>query len=254
MNASIYDVFCNNAADKPASGNPCAVVVLEHWLSDAELLAMAQQLAQPVTSFVVSNTDGHFVRWFTVVAEINLCGHGSLAAGAALLSRFQRNEVLLQSSHGNVVITEQTGCYQIRLPTWQAQPCSITPFLKALGLAPVDVFSTRDLVVVLGSGQAVRDFQPDLALIEQMNDFHALILTAQSAAGEYVLRYFTPKSGIAEDVATGSAQCSLAPYWFDKLGKTSLQAHQLSSAGGFFKIEKESAEAILIRALVKERV
>ncbi|MGI2123049.1 PhzF family phenazine biosynthesis protein [Shewanella baltica] len=246
----IYDVFC----DESAVGNPCGVVILDEWLTDSELLALTNELAQPVTSFVVENAQGYWIRWFSLSCEINLCGHGSLGAGAAIAEHFGRQLVILQSQYGNVVISKQNEFYQIALPSWDAKlsELDITPF--GLNHSVKDQFTTRDLVIVLDSEEAVRHFEPDFGRLMQIEDYHAFIVTAQSGPTEYVLRYFAPKIGIPEDLATGSAQCSLAPYWFDKLKSDSLSVRQLSSSGGYFQVDKCATDSILVSAYVKQRI
>lgn len=230
------------------------MVFLDDWISDEKLLKTVQAIDQPVTSFVVAR-DLHFeIRWFSMAGEINLCGHGSLAAGAALMNAHKLNEVLLLSAYGDVRVSAQDGLYQIRLPGWHAQPFGLTQAIKKMGLSPVDVFTTRDLVVVVRSEQEVLNFVPDVEQLKQIEDYHAFILTAKSSEDEYVLRYFAPKIGIPEDLATGSAHCSLAPYWFGKLGTDKLQARQLSNAGGYFNIENGPDESIVVSAMVKKRV
>ncbi|KOY42670.1 isomerase, partial [Vibrio parahaemolyticus] len=89
-------------------------------------------------------------------------------------------------------------------------------------------------------------YQPNFDELIKIDEFHAVIVTAQSSDSGYVLRYFAPKIGISEDLATGSAQCSLAPYWFEKLGKEKLTARQLSRAGGYFEVARGSESTIVL--------
>jgi PhzF family phenazine biosynthesis protein len=200
-------------------------------------------------------SDGNFhIRWFSLESEINLCGHGSLGAGAALLSKYGMNEVVLNSKHGDVVISEKNGSYTIVLPSWQGKVRVLPSELSGLTNIAVEVFTTRDLVIVLPSEELVANFKPDYERLKKTTDYHALIVTAQSGKSSYVLRYFAPKIGIAEDRATGSAQCSLAPYWFSKLGVNSLSVRQLSSSGGYFQVERKSDTLIEVFAQVKVRV
>ncbi|MEI8632695.1 PhzF family phenazine biosynthesis protein [Vibrio sp. PP-XX7] len=239
----MYDAFCGEFA----SGNPCGVVLLNDWLCDSELLDITREIAQPVTSFVVVDGNAYRIRWFSPTGEINLCGHGSLGAGAEILNCYRLNEVLFQSDHGNVTISRQNGLFSIRLPSWRAKPYRSEISLNdVFGPSSLDVFTTRDMVVVLDSEAAVINFEPDFARLKLIERYHALIVTAQSSESEYVLRYFAPKIGIPEDLATGSAHCSLAPYWFHQLGRNALSARQLSSGGGQFKVEKESEDSIVI--------
>ncbi|KDM91112.1 PhzF family phenazine biosynthesis protein [Photobacterium galatheae] len=229
-----------------ANGNPAAVVFLEDWLSDSALLCMSQQLAQPVTAFLVECAEGYHIRWFSVDAEINLCGHGSLAAAACIFESSPENSVTLFSPHGTVVIHCDDDAYSMRMPAWQAVRHEQNWLdAKRLGLTPVDVYATRDLVIVLESVQQVLDYQPDFEQIKSLNHHHAVILTAASGSGGYVLRNFVPNIGIDEDTATGSAQCSLAPYWLEKLGQEQLEVDQLSADGGYFRVSAAGEDILL---------
>lgn len=215
------------------------------------MLAITQELAQPVTSFVVKSDLGFDIRWFSLEGEINLCGHGSLGAGAALISKYSLASVTLVSQYGQVVISKESGRYKINLPGWDAQHTTMDKI--DFNISAADVFSTRDLILVLETEDAVANFVPDFDQMKKIKDFHAVIVTAQSAPDSYVLRYFAPKIGIDEDLATGSAQCSLAPYWFNKLGVTKLSARQLSVSGGYFEIEQAADASIVVSAQVKLR-
>ncbi|MFA0055654.1 PhzF family phenazine biosynthesis protein [Vibrio echinoideorum] len=253
MKAFIYDVF----GGESAKGNPCGVLELEQWLTDSELLEVTHQLAQPITAFVVKSGNDFDIRWFGLDGEINLCGHGSLGAGTGLIEKYKFNEVTLNSDYGKVVISRKGNLSQIELPSWEGKPYSqlsgVPIDLAALNQSVIEVFSTRDLILVLDSEDAVKNFSPDFEQYEKLQDLHAVMVTAKSSDDSYVLRYFAPKIGISEDLATGSAQCSLAPYWFDKLGKDKLSVRQLSSSGGCFEVERKTDSSIVVLARVERR-
>lgn len=237
-----------------AEGNPCAVLELNGWLPDAELQQIARDAGHPVTSFI-TKVDGQFhIRWFAFAGEINLCGHGSLGAGAAILSKYQLENVVFYSKYGEVVISQRNGLYTLVLPSWQGQSCAAPAEIADLTTDAIDIFSTRDLILVLPSIALVKNFQPDDERIKAIREYHALIVTAVTDENGYVLRYFAPKIGISEDLATGSAQCSLAPYWFKKLGSDLLNVRQLSRSGGYFQVESTSDDVITVFAQAKRRV
>ncbi|WP_198676591.1 PhzF family phenazine biosynthesis protein [Aliidiomarina soli] len=245
----VFDVFIGELA----SGNPCGVVELDNWLTDAELYQITRDAGQPVTSFIV-RIDGQFhIRWFALDGEINLCGHGSLGAGAAILSKYKLDDVVFFSKHGEVAISKKDSLHALVLPSWEGKPCKAPIEISDLAVDVVDVFSTRDLVLVFPSVKAVVDFLPDDERLRKLNDHHALIVTAADGECGYVLRYFAPKIGISEDLVTGSAQCSLAPYWFKKLGADSLNVRQLSTSGGDFEVERKSESLITILAQARLR-
>jgi PhzF family phenazine biosynthesis protein len=236
-----------------ASGNPCCVLELSHWLSDQELHRITREANQPVTSFI-TNIDGQFhIRWFSLEGEINLCGHGSLGAGAAILSKYKLGGVQFNSKHGEVRVSKKNGLYTLVLPLWEGKPCTVPAEISSLTSDVIDVFSTRDLVLVLPTKESVVQFKTNDDLLRKLSGYHALIVTAANGENGYVLRYFAPKIGISEDLATGSAQCSLAAYWFKKLGTERLSVHQLSSSGGYFEVERTSEKLVTVLADAKRR-
>lgn len=277
MQAFVLDVFCSDET----TGNPAAVCVLTAWPDAAVLQAFAATQSAPVTVFVLSPPAQTApqpipVRWFAGAQEINLCGHGSLAAAALVLTqRPEWPEVKLTSRFGDISIKRSelqlpalaAGqlCYAMCLPAWPAQkPAALTQLtdrlnLSAQGLVLTDCFATRDLVLVLETAEQVQAFVPDFDALRQLQPYHATILTAQlfapgtQTAIGYVLRYFAPNIGINEDLATGSAQCSLAPYWLQRLGATQLQVHQLSAGGGYFVVTAQSADQICVHAAVRSQ-
>lgn len=121
------------------------------------------------------------------------------------------------SKYGNLSIAKKSGVYTLELPSWKGETCAVPSEISDLTVDAIAAFSTRDLVLVLPSIESVRSFKPDDMRFKQLSNYHALIVTAANGENGYVLRYFAPKIGISEDLATGSAQCSLAPYWFENL-------------------------------------
>lgn len=272
MQAFVLDVFCSDET----KGNPAAVCVLSTWPDDAELQAFAATQSAPVTVFVLlppaQTTPQHIpVRWFAGPQEINLCGHGSLAAGAVVLAqRPGWPEVQLTSRYGDMQITRsevalatELPVFNLTLPAWPAaRSDGLSALVQLLNLPAqrlvlTDCFVTRDLILVLEAAAQVQACVPDFAVLQQLQPYHAFILTAplfapgnQTAVG-YVLRYFAPNIGINEDLATGSAQCSLALYWSKRLGLTQLQVQQLSAGGGYFVVEVQSPDQICVHAAVR---
>ncbi|WP_233080287.1 PhzF family phenazine biosynthesis protein [Rheinheimera soli] len=226
-------------ADNPTKGNPAACALLSHWPDLDVLQAIASEAEQVVTAFIVPIADAphqYQIRWFSCSQEINLCGHGTLAAAA--LVRGLKGEGCYQflSQYGDLEVTASFAALQMALPQWPPCPETQTELPPALlACQSVDYFQTRDLVLVLADEQAVQQFQPDFTLIQQLEQ-HALIVSAFSSPDTYVLRYFAPRIGINEDIATGSAQCSLAPYWFKKTGRTEFKVRQFSLTDASFSV------------------
>ncbi|EGQ7988792.1 PhzF family phenazine biosynthesis protein, partial [Vibrio vulnificus] len=249
IKVDIYDVFIGESA----FGNPCAVLELNDWLPESELSQITRDVGLPVTSFITKIEGQFHIRWFALDGEINLCGHGSLGAGAAIISKYQLDNVVFNSKHGEVVITKKNDLYTLVLPSWEGIACPVPEEISDVAAGSIDVFSTRDLVLVFPTVEMVLSFQPDDDRFRKLNEYHALIVTAPDGKSGYVLRYFAPKIGISEDLATGSAQCSLAPYWFKILGSDSLTVRQLSTSGGYFEVERNANSLITVLAQAKLR-
>ncbi|EJO9870423.1 PhzF family phenazine biosynthesis protein [Vibrio vulnificus] len=249
IKVDIYDVFIGESA----FGNPCAVLELNDWLPESELSQITRDVGLPVTSFITKIEGQFHIRWFALDGEINLCGHGSLGAGAAIISKYQLDNVVFNSKHGEVAITKKNDLYTLVLPSWEGIACPVPEEISDVAAGSIDVFSTRDLVLVFPTVEMVLSFQPDDDRFRKLNEYHALIVTAPDGKSGYVLRYFAPKIGISEDLATGSAQCSLAPYWFKILGSDSLTVRQLSTSGGYFEVERNANSLITVLAQAKLR-
>jgi len=214
---------------------------------------LSLDLKQPVTSFFVDSEQGYEIRWFAGDTEINLCGHGSLAAAAAIFEMTPDHKccIRLVSKFGTIVVHKCAGGYTMTMPSWQPDyDPKLLKYVKLLGLESVDTFSTRDLVVVLDNEQQVRRFKPDFDVIKSISDYHAVIVTAQKGASGYVLRYFAPSIGIDEDIATGSAQCSLVSYWSNKLLANEMEVSQLSAQGGYFQVSQNTDNSIELKVNV----
>ncbi len=238
----------------PTGGNPAGVVQLSTGLSSklstAQLQQLAAQSAQPVTAFVWAVAGGYQIRWFTTAQEINLCGHGTLAAAAVLFAQ-QPACATLQffSAYGDLAVTSTSGGYCLQLPCFALQAITVAelPPSVSQGLTLAAAVG-RDLVLELHSAAAVWAYQPDFPAIRQL-PWHAVLVTALAETATtaeppcYLLRYFAPGIGIDEDPATGSAHCSLLPYWQAKMPQPDQrwQAIQCSSSGGEFELQGQGA-------------
>jgi PhzF family phenazine biosynthesis protein len=228
---------------RPFAGNPAGVCVLpspreEQWMQN---VALEMNLAE--TSFLLKQDDGYSLRWFTPVAEVDLCGHGTLAAAHVLWESGQLSphETARFHSRSGLLTAERRADYiWLDFPATPAEPVPVPPELSAaLGVTPLTVGrSPFDFVVELESEDAVRAVRPDLRKLAAIPQRGAVV-TSRSAdpAFDFVSRYFAPAFGIPEDPVTGSTHCALAPFWAAKLGKTSFRARQLSARGGVLHIE-----------------
>ncbi len=216
------------------SGNPAGVCLLERWLGDAVLQAIAAENNLPETAFLVKGEERYELRWFTPEVEVDLCGHATLASGHVIFTCLepQLARVEFTTKSGKLAVEKRDGLLFLDFPSRKPTRCAPPKRLReTLGATPTDVLRSRDLLVVFEDEATVRELRPDLAAIAGMDCF-ALIVTAPGNDSDFVSRFFAPGAGIPEDPVTGSAHCTLVPYWSERLGRKNLHAFQLSRRGG----------------------
>lgn len=230
----------NSFTKKVFSGNPAGVCLMEEFPSDDILLKIAAENKHSQTAFLVKheNSNADFdLRWFTPITEDNLCGHATLAAAFVLN---KQKEVLwpirFHTRSGVLEVTKNGTAFVMAFPKWIPKSCDVPKkLLPALGLNHAEVYKTRDYLVVVKTCEQVRVLKPDLQVLKKLvSGLGGVIVTAPGSDDgvDYVSRFFAPAAGIDEDPATGSIQCTLAPYWAGKLGKRIFLTKQLSRRGG----------------------
>lgn len=222
--------------DRVFGGNPAAVCPLPRWLSDETLRAIAAENNLSETAFLVRTADRLELRWFTPEVEVDLCGHATLATAHVLFTHLDpgRRAARFETREAGTleVSRRDDGLVELVLPRRPAEPCPAPAGLvEAIGRTPRETLRSRDLVAVLDSEEEVRALAPDLAAVKRL-DAAGLIVTAPGRTADFVSRYFAPQVGIPEDPVTGSAHCTLAPYWAARLGKRRLAAIQVSARSG----------------------
>jgi predicted PhzF superfamily epimerase YddE/YHI9 len=215
-------------------GNPAGVCLLDRWLEDYVLQSIAAENNLSETAFLVRQADCYELRWFTPTIEIDLCGHATLASGHVVFEFVDRHakKIEFMSKSGKLKVERKGDLLFMDFPS--RKPVPIKPPLEIniiLGANPSEVFLSRDLLVVFEDEDVVKELKPDLDAIARMECF-AVIVTAAGKNCDFVSRFFAPKAGIPEDPVTGSAHCTLIPYWAGRLGKKDLHALQLSRRGG----------------------
>ncbi|MBI2681808.1 MAG: PhzF family phenazine biosynthesis protein [Acidobacteriales bacterium] len=221
------------------AGNPAGVCILPAFLADSIMRKIAAENRHSETAFVVPRADGDFdLRWFTPVVEDELCGHATLASAYVLaLRKHNVWPVRFHTRGGILTVAQDQDGFVMDFPAMPPQPCE-TPvnLLPALGLNAALVMRSRDYLVVVDQAEQVRALSPDIAALAGLDAGRGTIVTAPGEGDvDYVCRMFLPSVGIDEDPATGSIHCTLAPYWAERLGKTTLRAQQLSSRGGLMQ-------------------
>ena len=235
MSLILYQVdsFCS----EPFSGNPAGVCILDKPLSSLEMQNIATEMALSETSFLYRDGDNYHLRWFTPVAEVDLCGHATLAAAHILWEtgvEARSEELSFRTASGILkAVPAKTKGTVLDFPSEPAETIEISDILKSTVDRPV-VNAARnrlDYLIELESESEVAECDPNIPAILKLGS-RGLIITARGTATDFVSRYFAPAYGIDEDPVTGSTHCALGPYWAERLGKTALTAAQLSKRGG----------------------
>lgn len=223
-------------------GNPAGVCILSAFPSDRTMQKIAAENRHSETAFVVRRPDGDFdLRWFTPLVEDDLCGHATLASAYVLALRNHGSwPVRFHTLSGVLTVARQGDVFEMDFPAWPAQPCDPPEqLLPALGVRSALVMKTRDYLVVLDDAEQVHALSPDISALAQIEmGIGGTIVTAPGSGDiDYVVRFFPPSVGIEEDPATGSINCTLAPYWSGRLDKRRMRVRQLSARGGDLWIE-----------------
>ncbi len=234
MHVPIYQV--DAFTDRVFAGNPAAVCPLEAPLDEPLMQAIAAENNLSETAFFVPREDGDYdLRWFTPTTEVDLCGHATLATAWVLLHRLRPylEQVRFHGRSGPLTVTRDGERLVLDFPARPATPCEAPDGLaEALGVPLVATLQAAAHVAVLEDEPAVRDCAPDPRALISCGVGEGLMITAPGDACDFVSRFFCPLHGIDEDPVTGSAHTTLAPYWAEQLGKTELQARQISARGG----------------------
>lgn len=238
MKIPIYQI--DTFTDKVFGGNPAAVCPLEQWLPSELMQKIAYENNLSETAFFVKEGSSFRIRWFTPTQEVDLCGHATLAAGFTIFNflDFSGNEINFQSLSGNLTVSKKEQHLFLDLPSREAKP--IDPpktLISGLGCEPLETYLSRDFLVILSGEKEVKALKPDFRALAEVKDCLGIIVSAPGKVcdGEvcdFVSRFFAPNAGVDEDPVTGSAHCTLIPYWAKRLSKKQLSARQVSLRSG----------------------
>jgi len=224
-------------------GNPAGVCLLESWLSKKTMQAIAAENNLSETAFIVEKGEDFEIRWFTPEIEVDLCGHATLASAHVVFSQnlSHQSSIAFHSQSGSVSVSREEKMLTLDFPSRPPKPDKPDSLLlQGLGAAPLEVHTSRDTLVVLRNEAEVRALKPDMDALMRL-DTLGVIVTARGDRSDFVSRFFAPKVGIPEDPVTGSAHCTLIPFWAKKLGKKKLHAFQISARGGELFCEDRDA-------------
>jgi PhzF family phenazine biosynthesis protein len=215
-------------------GNPAGVCLLERWPDDATLQSIATENSLSATAYLVGGDGGYEIRWMTPKAEVDLCGHATLASAFVLFAGAEkgREEIVLRSRIGELRVRRDGDLFTLDFPARPPQPMTASEeLLEGLGRPPREVWAARDYLAVFETEEEVRTLAPDYERLGRVDRF-GIIATAPGTRVDFVSRFFAPRQGILEDPVTGSAHCTLVPFWSKRLGRKKLHALQVSPRGG----------------------
>jgi PhzF family phenazine biosynthesis protein len=235
--------------DKPLSGNPAGVCILNEKLNEKLMQNIASEMNLPETAFLVKEGEGYNLRWFTPNAEIDLCGHATLASAYILWEKGylkKDHEAKFSTKSGLLTAKMNEGWIELNFPAVleeKTEPPS--ELLEALGVKATYVGKNKfDYLVEVESEETVTTIKPDFMKLLKI-PARGVIITSKSKEYDFVSRFFAPQIGVWEDPVTGSSHCCLGPYWQKKLNKNEFIAYQTSERGGILKV-KVIGERVLI--------
>lgn len=235
MKQYIVDAFTN----KPFSGNPAAVCVMEKWPTEESMMKLAMENNLSETAFVVKESQGYHLRWFTPGTEIELCGHATLASAFVILNYYEpeSSSVTFHTLSGDLIVERKNDLYEMNFPTYELQEIPVTDEMEAaFGIRPKKAILGLDLICVFENEEQIKCMKPNQSLLMKM-DGRIQNATAAGTNVDCVSRSFAPKLSVVEDPVCGSAHCQIAAYWSAVLGKRTIRAYQASKRGGYLQCE-----------------
>lgn len=239
------DAFTNTIFE----GNPACVVPLPSWLPDEILLKITQENAVAETAFFVAKENKFHLRWFTPEIEMDLCGHATLATAHCLktILKYPSNNIVFETASGDLTVTVKDDFYFLDFPSRMPVPAALPELIeKSLNIPPKAVYKSRDYVLVYDTEQDIKNIKINRQIFDQINlGTGGVIVTSKGTSCDFVSRFFTPQASILEDPVTGSAHCSLIPFWAKKLDKKELSAMQLSKRKGILNCTDKNDRVII---------
>ncbi|MFK8039432.1 MAG: PhzF family phenazine biosynthesis protein [Crocinitomicaceae bacterium] len=244
--------------DQLFAGNPAAVCPLNNWLDDDILQNIAAENNLAETGFFIEQPNGQFhLRWFTPEFEMDLCGHGTLAAAYVIFEEldYSGNEITFNSLSGLLTVKKEEDMFVLNFPSRPPVKSELPKLIKeGLDIQPKEVWKARDYLLLYENEDDIRKIKPNIILLNQINiDPGGIIVTAKGSTldADFVSRLFTPQASVFEDPVTGSAHCTLIPFWSEKLKKNKFKAFQLSKRGGELHCELQNNRVLIKGKAVK---
>ena len=243
MKQYVVDAF----SDRVFHGNQAAVCVLDAWPDEALMMDITRENNFSETAFTVKEGEKWHLRWFTPGGEIDLCGHATLGTAFVLLNFYEKDaqQLVFTTMSGELTVSRKGELYEMEFPAYDLKKVDVTPAMEdALGAPVREAYLARDLLCVLDDEETVRNLNPDLEKIKQIDGL-LVHVTARGKDEDCVSRSFAPKLSVAEDPVCGSGHCHIIPYWADSLGKNELVAYQASRRGGTLYCRREGSRIFM---------
>jgi PhzF family phenazine biosynthesis protein len=240
----------NAFTDRPFSGNPAAVCLLDDERGASWMQSVAAEMNLSETAFLRRLEDGFELRWFTPVVEVDLCGHATLASAFTLWTSGAAGadeSIRFHTRSGVLTAYRDADRIQLDFPASPPEACPApADLVEAVGVEPAFVGKSRFWLFVVDSADSVRALKPDFRQLAEITS-SGVIVTASSddPRFDFFSRFFAPAAGIDEDPVTGSAHCCLGPYWGQRLGKTSMAGYQASARGGVVNVQLKGNRVLL---------
>ena len=250
MKYYIVDAFAENLF----RGNQAGVCLVDTFLDNETMQSIAAENNLAETAFVTPNGNDFDLRWFTPEVEIDLCGHATLASAFVLSSCLDKSLDVMRFNtlSGVLEVTKKGDLFEMNFPARKPAPIPLHPLMEqALGCPVGEAHQSRDCLLLVENESLVQSLVPNMALLGQIPDSFAVIVTAKGDDVDFVSRFFAPNAGIPEDPVTGSSHATLIPFWAERLQKKQMTAKQLSKRGGTLYCEdcgervKISGKAVL---------
>ena len=245
LNIFHIDAFVSESC----KGSTACIVSLDNWLSDEILLKISKRNFVPETAFIIIKKNKILLRWFTPEIEMDLCGHATLAAAHCIISEFKYNfdKIIFETFSGKLEVLVKNKTYQLNFPSRNPVHTTLPEIIKkAISIQPKFVLKSRDYILVYESESDIQNITIDQNIFDKINlDPGGVCVTSIGNHSDFVSRFFTPQSLILEDPVTGSAHCSLVPYWSDILKKDTLKALQISQRRGLLMCENMGDRVII---------
>ena len=231
------------------AGNPADICPVADWPEERLMQSIAAENNLSETAFIRKSGEKYDIRWFTPTGEFDLCGHATLASGFVVMNLLEpgRQAVDFSSMSGPLRVTREGELYQLDFPARPPRQIAPLPIVaQALGARPRALYLARDHVALFDTADEVRALAPDFDAMRRIEGCIGLVATAPGDGScDFVSRYFAPHDGIVEDPVTGSAHCTLVPFWSERLGRREVTARQISARGGTLYCRDEG-ERVLI--------